>query len=237
MAITTNVPTSTGLPKMIEPNQQVLKINNVRLDRPTFDAVQKEQGYYILLDVETQPIPDFEGFFIDTEDESKGRYEGQIGTIKMSKYYYKDSVSIFHGKKMEFNRDTDIVRQIKNICIATDCVEWLTAQDNKFNTIEELVEAFDAEKPFKGVFLNFCVAGKEYAKKNDYVGYDLYLPKYSKGHVNFEPLDTTPSLLLPFDESLVEVLDRTPVDSTPIPGEDIPLGDESDFTEEPEFEL
>ena len=59
--------------------------------------------------------------------------------------------------------------------------EWFTAQDNKHDTIEEFVEAFNNEKPFKNIYFDACVAGKEYEGKSGYTNYDMWFPKDGKG--------------------------------------------------------
>jgi hypothetical protein len=58
--------------------------------------------------------------------------------------------------------------------------DWFLAQDNKHDTIEEFVEAFNNDAPFKDRYFDACVAGKEYEGKSGYTNYDLWLPKGSK---------------------------------------------------------
>ena len=59
-------------------------------------------------------------------------------------------------------------------------------------------KALDKDKPFKGTFYNFCIAGKEYTNKGGYTGYELYLPKYSKEGISLESTTASPSKLLKF---------------------------------------
>lgn len=195
MAISTkDVKGGTGLPKLIEPGVQELKINAVKLQR--FPFMEASQGYYFILEVESKPLDNFEGFFIDSTDESKGRYAGQIGSVKTSQFYYKDGVT---KSGTEVSRDMEILRQIRAICTACNCLAWFEKADGAYETIEEFVDAFDKAKPFKNVFLRFCIAGKEYDKKNNFVGFDLHLPKYVKGKVTFESLAVKVSKIIPFD--------------------------------------
>lgn len=195
MAISTkDVKSGSGLPKLIEPGVQELKINAVKLQR--FPFMEADQGYYFMLEVESRPIDNFEGFFIDSTDESKGKYLGQIGSVKTSQFYYKDGVT---KSGTEVSRDMEILRQIRSICTACNCLDWFEKADGQYDTIEDFVAAFDSKKPFKDVFLRFCIAGKEYDKKNNFIGYDLYLPKYVKGKVTFESLAVKISKIIPFD--------------------------------------
>ena len=49
------------------------------------------------------------------------------------------------------------------------------------------------------LFVNKYPEYKEYDKKNNFIGYDLYLPKYVKGKVTFESLSVKVSKIIPFD--------------------------------------
>jgi len=235
---TKDVKTGGGLPKIIEPGEHILKINAVSLSRPEFDQIQKDQGYFIVLDVETKPIEGFEGFQIDIDDPSKGHYEGQIGQVKTSRYYYRDGAT---KTGIEINRDMEILKQIKNICIATKCQDWFEKVDGKYDTIELFVEAFNKEKPFKDKYVKFCIAGKDFEKKNNYIGHDLFLPKLSRGRVAFEAVDTKVSKLITFDESEhIITLDQSPVDSFSGDGTDPMLPNSNvdiDLGAAPDFEL
>jgi hypothetical protein len=72
--------------KTIAPGNHVLKINSVELEDFRFI----EGAKHLILHVETAPIEGFEGFLLDKDDESKGRFEGQIGRVKASQYAYAD---------------------------------------------------------------------------------------------------------------------------------------------------
>lgn len=191
-----------GLPKTIVPGEHVLKINSVELKRYSF--MEESQGYFLMLNVETEPIAGFEGFYIDVNDQSKGQYAGQIGQVKTNTYYYKDGQT---KSGIAVSRDMEILKQIKNICLASNNVEWFDKVDGKYNTVEEFVEAFNKSGVFKNKLYKFCIAGKEYERNNGYTGFDLYLPKLSRGYVAFEAKDTKISKLMRFNEgSMVEKL-------------------------------
>jgi hypothetical protein len=188
--------TGGGLPKTIKPGINTLKINSVGLKR--FPFMEADGGYYFVLNVETEPIENFEGFLINKDDESLGRYEGQVGEVKTNRYFYKDGQT---KSGIEVFRDEEILKQIRKISIvSTGNTKWLDSVDGKFETIEELVEDFNNSGVFKGLYYNFNVAGKEYERKNGYTGYDLYLPKLTRETVAFELKDVENSKLLPFNE-------------------------------------
>ena len=164
---------STGLPKTIAPGNHVLKINNVVLE----DFKFIENAKHLVINVETEPIDDFEGFMIDKDDESKGHYAGQIGRIKASQYAFADGTT---KTGIKIQRDRSILMFLQNLCKSLNINEWFVAQDNKHDTIEEFIEAFNNEAPFKDIFFDACVAGKEYENKNGYTSYDMWFPKGAK---------------------------------------------------------
>ncbi len=189
--------TGGGLPKTIKPGQQTLKINSIGLKR--FAFMEQDNGYYFMLNVETKPIDNFEGFMIDQNDESKGRYEGQVGEIKTNRYFYKDGKT---KSGIEVFRDEEILKQVRKISLAsTGNTKWLDSVDGKFETIEELIEEFNESGVFKGLLFNFTVAGKEYERKNGYTGYDLFLPKLNRDTSAFELESVGTSRLIDFNES------------------------------------
>ena len=46
--------------------------------------------------------------------------------------------------------------------------------------VAKIREAFNKEKPFAGIQIEYCIAGKEYMNKSNYTAYDLYFPKYRR---------------------------------------------------------
>jgi hypothetical protein len=162
-----------GLPKTIAPGNHTLKINSVHLDDFSFIPGAK----HLMLNVETAPIDGFEGFMIDKDNPDAGHYAGQIGRVKASQYAFADGKT---KSGVEIQRDRSILVFIQNLCKALDCNDWFVSQDNKHDTIEEFVEAFNNDAPFKDKYIDMCVAGKEYEGKSGYTNYDMWLPKGSK---------------------------------------------------------
>jgi hypothetical protein len=163
-----------GVPKTLQPGNHKCTINSVTLETFKF----KEDSYHIVLHVEGPDMgPEFEGFFIDKNNEAKGRHKGQVGRVKASEWAYADSKTV---KGIVISRDAEMLKFLKNLCVALGCGDWLLNEDGKHDTIESLFKQFDKDKPFKGVVLDYCFGGKEYVDKNGYNNYDLFLPKYSK---------------------------------------------------------
>lgn len=170
---TTDLGTGTGgsnLPKTIAPGNHTLFINSVELEEFRFI----EGAYHLIMHVETEPIEGFEGFMIDKDDESKGRYSGQIGKIKASQYAYADGET---KSGIKINRDRSIMMFLQSLCKTLNINEWFVEQDNVHETIEDFVKAFNKTAPYKGKLLDFCIAGKEYENKSGYTSYDMWLPK------------------------------------------------------------
>jgi hypothetical protein len=160
----------SGLPKTITPGNHVLKINSIELEEFKFIP----GAYHLMMHVETQPIEGFEGFMIDKDDESKGRYAGQIGRVKASQYAFADGET---KTGIKIQRDRSILIFLRTLAHTLELDSWFVEQDGKHDTIEDFVKAFNKTAGFKGKFLEFCIAGKEYEGKSGYTNYDMWLPK------------------------------------------------------------
>ena len=163
-----------GMAKTIAPGNHSLRINSMVLENFQFIDGAK----HLILNVETEPIDGFEGFLVDKDDESKGKYKGQIGRVKASQYAFADGQT---KSGIKIQRDRSLMMFLANLSKATGIMKWFEEQDNKFNSIEEFVKNFSDNAPLKDKYLDFCVAGKEYVGKTGYTNYDMYLPKSEKG--------------------------------------------------------
>jgi hypothetical protein len=168
----------SGMPKTIGTGNHSLKINSIALEEYSFIP----NAYHIILNVETEPIEGFEGFMIDKDDASKGHYDGQIGRVKASQYAFADGNT---KSGIAVYRDRSIMMFLQNLCNTLGINGWFTAQDDKHNTIEDFIAAFNKNADFQDKYLEFCVAGKEYMSKSGYTNYDMWLPKGDKGKYAF----------------------------------------------------
>lgn len=160
----------SGMAKTIAPGNHTLKINSIELEDFRFI----EGAKHLIMHVETEPIEGFEGFLIDKDDESQGRYDGQIGRIKASQYAFADGET---KSGIKIQRDRSVMIFLQNLCNTLGINDWFREQDGKHETIEDFVNAFSKNANYKGKFLEFCVAGKEYESKSGYTNYDMWLPK------------------------------------------------------------
>ena len=191
---TKNVKTEeSSISKTFTPGEIVAKINNITLEEAKF----KEGAYNLILSLETEPVgPSFEGFFINKDKPELGRYEGKVGSVKATLWPIADGVT---KSGIEISRDMELLKLIKQICTATNCVQWFNDQDEKHDTIEQFVNVFRTEAPYANTFYKFCIAGKEYKNKAGYNAYDLFLPKFSKEGNPIEVLNATESKFLKFN--------------------------------------
>ena len=169
-----------GLPKLLQPGNAVCTINSVELEAFKF----KEGGYHLVLSLEGPDLgSSFEGFFIDKNDEAKGRHKGQVGQVKAGEWAFADGTT---KSGIEVSRDAEILKFVKSLCVALGITDWLDAQDDKHETIESLILAFNKEKPFAGKAMEYCIGGKEYvSKQGGYTNHELFLPKFIKGGAPF----------------------------------------------------
>ena len=169
-----------GMPKTIAPGNHELKINSIRLDEFRFI----EGAYHLMMEMETKPIEGFEGFMRDRNDESKGRYEGQIGRVKVSQYAFADGET---KSGIKIQRDNSIMIFLKNLSNALGINEWFIEQDNKHETIEDFVAYFNDHAPYQDKYLHTCIAGKEYENKSGYIAYDCWFAKAQNRKYGYAP--------------------------------------------------
>jgi len=181
--------------KVIEPGNTECTIKNIELTIPPYDST----AYNVVLDCEGPDMGEgFEGFFIDKDNESLGRHKGQVGRIRLSQFAFSNGET---KSGIKIDRDMAMLRSLKSLCIELGCDGWLEQQDNQHDTIESLFTQFQQDKPFKGVVLRMCIGGKEYTNRNNYINYDLYLPRITKQGKPYESMSVSADMskLLVFD--------------------------------------
>ena len=185
-----------GTPKSLQPGNTICKIVSVNLEEFKF----KEGGYHVILNLEGKDLgPDFQGFFIDKDKPELGHYKGQVGKVRGTEYAFADGET---KTGIKVSRDNEIMKFVKTLCVNLDIMKWWDAQTNKHDTIESLVKTFNDEKSYAGIFMKYCLAGKEYTSKTNYTNYELFLPKFSKDGNPFEGLKVAVSKLAKFNETL-----------------------------------
>ena len=178
---------------VLDPGNHVVKINSITLDQTPYDA----DSYNIHLHVETAPIGgDFEGFFKDYNDQSKGRYEGQIGRVRISPFPFKDT-TLPSGR--EISRDQEILKNMITLAETLDMRDGLDSIEA--DTIEQFMTECDSLFG-NSKLINMCIGGREWENKEGYINNDLYLPRISKDGIAMEAVDKENSRLLKFDRAV-----------------------------------
>jgi hypothetical protein len=181
-----------GVSKTLEPGVNLCKINDVSLDEYKY----KPGSYNIMLHLEGEDLgSDFEGFFIDKDRPELGRHKGKVGTVQATEWAFADGET---KSGIPVKRDQEMLKFLKQLCTSIGCLAWLDSQEDKHDTIESFFKAFSKDKPYKDVFLRFCIGGKEYTNRGGYTAHALFLPKYSKEGAPVEKEDVKISKLIKF---------------------------------------
>ena len=177
---------------LMGPGNTEVRINSISLDVTPYD----KDAYNINLHMETEAMGgEFEGFYKDKNNESQGRYEGQIGRVRMGPFPYKDT-TLPSGR--EISRDQEI---LKSMIFLSEVLGKRTELDAiKASTIEVFIT--ECNKLFSNSdFFNSCLASREWENKEGYINNDLYLPKLSRDGVPMEALNAEVSRLITFDSA------------------------------------
>lgn len=208
MLSTQNITEATGsLAKTLSPGKQQVKLNSITVSPLPYD----QEAYNVYLNVEGPDLgADFEGFFIDKDNESKGRFKGQVSRVRLYPFPYKNGET---KKGVPVDRDQSILRGLVHLATALDKRPQLdTIQAN--NILEFVDKASTVLST--GELLNVVLASKQYMK-GEYVQNDLFIPMSKNGKVGYE-LASTPadkSKLMDFDEAvhIIKPKVSTPVES------------------------
>jgi hypothetical protein len=196
---TKNVSLESKISKTIKPGNVRARIYDLQLVNG-----YNPDSYHLTMFVETEPIEGFEGFFIDKDDQSKGRYDGQIGRIKYSQWAFEDKTL---PSGVQINRDHSIIKALLIISKAANKLDEIHALTEE--TIEEYVKA--ASKFLVGdTYYEMCVAGKEYVDKNGYTQHDLFFPK-SDGKISFISQEADDVLSFDSSKHIVSNTKKAPV--------------------------
>jgi hypothetical protein len=193
MLSTKDLTTGSGkLRPLMGPGNNVVKINSITLDKTPWDA----DAFQVNLHMESELITgEFEGFLRDQSNEALGRYDGQIGRVRMSPFPYKDT-TLDSGR--EISKDQEI---LKGLVFLSEVLN----KRNELDAIEaDTIEVFVtkcSELFSNSEFFNACLASREWENKEGYINNDLYLPKLSRNGIPMEALNTDNSRLITFDKA------------------------------------
>lgn len=175
-----------NLKKSTEGGNFVEKSISVGNVRAKIDRIELTEGMYqqaqkpyieIALYLETEPVEG--GGWSKTKENPNDKYEGASAKVKAGQFSFTDS---------DFSTRQDAANKfIQNIVIACGKAEWwdkmvdaIESGKIKIETPEELVNFINKSKAktYEDVFLNWCIAGSEYANQKGEIKMSLFLAKY-----------------------------------------------------------
>lgn len=187
----------SSISKVIQPGNIIARVLDIKLEVPPYDS----SAYNIVLTLETEPIPDFEGLAIDKENPELGNYKGQVGRVQTQQYSYSDYTS----KEGKVTRKEDMIfRWLWNFAKEIGASEKLIADDIQADSIEDYLDAAKKYLISPERYIHFCIAGSEYENKAGYTQYRLFIAKPEKNKLGYElyKAGETPTKLLKFDEAV-----------------------------------
>lgn len=180
---------SKGPNKILEYGNHIVTIHRIILEQSRFEP----EGYFLKFIMEGPDMgDDFQGLLFDKNNPDLGRHRGQVGWVKASQWYFIDKKE----GAINVNRDQEILKYLKLLAMECDANDWFIAQNGKFQTIQELVDAMNSAKVYKDKPLRVCIGARRY-ESNGYMNNDLHLTKWNKKNKPFE------SASIPESESLV----------------------------------
>ena len=194
---TKNIATTSGgaLNKKLGPGQHKVQIEKIYCENPTY-ATERETTFIKLVVVSEAP-EGFEGMNRVWNDPSQGTYSGPFAIVKNGQYAFSDSPTI-----ATITRIDSMLKFMKNLCVALDCVQWLEDQDG-IESIEALVEKANTDKIFEGKWLYVTLGGKKRMNDKGYPVYDLWLAKNTKEGYSMVS-EAKMASLLPFTDDMVK---------------------------------
>ena len=195
---------------LLGPGNHEIRINSITFDQTPYD----KDAFNVHLHVEGKPVGgDFEGFFRDKDNEASGRYEGQIGRVRVSPYPYKDT-TLPSGR--EIKRDQEVLKamifigEVLDLRDDLDSIEAVTIEQFMTN-----VNTLFTNGGKGSAWFNSCLASREWENKEGYINNDLYFPKLSREGLPAEGLNQENSRLLKFDAGVhvKPFIKKNPADS------------------------
>lgn len=173
--ISTKTTPESKLPKgdfvnsALEPGNFRVRLLNIFL-QPERDP---KFGDKLIMKLESEPIGgNFRGFKIDPADESKGTFAGRTGSVSYTRYGYKDFT--FESGDVVL-KEEELQIAIRDICEIFGIMSWYDGVDGKYQNMSEFIKGFDLEQPFKGIWFNICISGRQYLNKANYVNHEMWV--------------------------------------------------------------
>ena len=158
----------SGVSPVLEPGNHEVKILTIEVRK----SPDPKFGDQLNMQMETSPLPNFSGLYLDKNNTALGTYKGQVGYVGYNRFGFKDFLTSTNN---QIYREVELQVAISDLCDVLGIKEWYEAQDLKHANMDALIAAMNAEKPFKDIFFHACIGGREYMNKQNYLAYQLFL--------------------------------------------------------------
>lgn len=168
--------------KTISPGNRIVKINSIKFYKTKI-------GYNVVLNVESKPIGgDFEGFAIDKENPDKGKYLGQVGKVKLSRFPFNgdkwDGSKYVPSDNPEELMDQRIKLAIQNILMEGG--HKLNEYGEGFESWEDFEKLFNEKNILKDVWFEMAIGGEEEFNEQGFKNVKLFLLPRTKEAKNIK---------------------------------------------------
>lgn len=162
--------------KSLQPGITKCVIHGIKLEKAPF--IKERDGYFLTLSLEgPEQGGTFEGFPKVFGDNAGEKFKGQQSFVKSSTWDYYDGKT---GNGYDCTVQDSVLGFLQELCAELGITKWLTSINGKYDTIQEIVQAFDREKPFAGIWINYLLGSRVYQNKGGYDAHDLHLIRSSK---------------------------------------------------------
>lgn len=161
--------------------EQKLRILKIEAAPVTADWGLQRNAVNLVLHVMTDDLgEDFQGFFIDKNNEKLGRYPGAIGRVKASEWAFSN----FSNETFSTTTEEGISRFLKSLLYVGGKKQWYDDNVELYPDYNAFIEAINKEKVLKNIFFEMTIGGRGYMS-GKFTNYDLYLPKCGKEEYPF----------------------------------------------------
>lgn len=167
--------------KSLQPGNVKCKVHSIKLEKAKY--VTERDEYNILLSLEGEPLPaPFVGFPVVFGDNNGERFKGQQATVRALQYNtYDGETPNGYTQSVE----NSVLGFLNDFVKETGCMDYWLSIDNKFDTIQEIIQDMDKAKPFANVWMTFCLGARSYINKAGYNSFDLHIVRADKGSKSF----------------------------------------------------
>jgi hypothetical protein len=182
MAISTKTtPSENGggfIQKSLQPGVTKCVLHSIKLERLAY--IKEREEYTLTMSLEGMPQGgSFVGFPKVFGDNAGQKFAGQQSFVKSSNWGY------YNGKTQngyDCSVQDSVLAFLKELATELGILSYWEGPEicDKYNTIQEIVEAFNRDKKYAGIWINYLLASRVYQNKAGYDAHDLHLIRSTK---------------------------------------------------------